>query len=203
MPPPPHPAPTRNSWVHVRAGAVLLAAVLMLVLGFPGLDLVNGDRYSTPASRKRVTERFPLGFVAVAAADVNRMFRAPLVDVLKPLQRPLRISQSWGLYGAGPKRVQRLELAIDDNLVYRSQSGTETWMAATLRYRRLRPMVDALCSLDSAREEALLTWLAARAAEDFPDSGSLEVRCTVAQFPDIEPARVVYRKHFSLEDYRL
>jgi hypothetical protein len=175
---------------HARAMTVLFVGALMLILGFPGLDLVGGKSFSTEQSRERMMQRSPLGWVAVAAADLNKVVRQPAVKLFKPLQRPLRIAQSWGLYGSGPRRLSHLEVRIDGSLVYRSQSDTAAWRASTFRYRRVRPVISALCAGDHERESAFVDWIATLAAVDFVEAQTVEIQCVVGPFPDGTPSKI-------------
>lgn len=172
---------------HLRGVAVLAAAFLMFALGTPGLDLVHGDRWLPgTAARERQLQR-PYGQIAVLVADVNRSVRLPIVDVLTPLQRPLRLAQSWGLYGAGPRDMRRFEIRVDDRVVYRSADPEHTWLRSVLRYRKLRPIVDAHCTGESKNSEGLAAWIVARARRDFPEATTVWMGCSVRPWPTARP----------------
>lgn len=163
---------------HVRAVAVLLAGFSMLMLGMPGLDLLGPKRFA-PGSKERadILEE-PWGRISVGAADLNRAVREPIVAVLTPIQRPLRMAQSWGLYGGGPAKLRRLEIYVDGRLVFRSNDPEATWLEPALRYRRIRPVVDAHCMGKSKNTPGLMTWIVRRAREDFPEATHLRLQCT-------------------------
>jgi hypothetical protein len=161
----------------------------MFVLATPGLDQMDEDWLSSEDKRAEVYAR-PLGGLWVAAADLNRAVRLPLVEWLAPLQRPLRIAQGWALYGAGPNKVKRFELWADGQLVYRSHDPSARWLAGPLRYRRIRPIVAALCGKRSKSDEQLVRYLGRRAGSEL-GARELVARCTVSPWPGTQPQESV------------
>ncbi len=88
--------------------------------------------------------------------------RRPIVAWLEPLQRPLRIAQSWSLYGSGPNRIVRMEILVDDELWFRAGDPEHTFQKAFLRYRRIRPIAVHTCLDDSKHSQRLVEILADR-----------------------------------------
>ena len=166
---------------HITAALVLFFCVSEGILATPGIDQLSVSRLTTEKSRTRMS-REPLGFVVIAAADANRAVRLPLVNLISPLQRPLRIAQSWGLYGGGPNAVERMEISIDGALIYRSKDPTHDWLAPVLTYRRVRPIVKTTCQGDSRNDAALMAFILTHARADFPLAKQVVVRCTTAEF---------------------
>ncbi|MEQ1503324.1 MAG: hypothetical protein ABMB14_13890 [Myxococcota bacterium] len=122
------------------------------------------------------------GVLALPALEHSR-----LVAVLEPLQRPLRIAQSWNLYGRGPKKVKRFELAVDGVVRYRSNDPEAAFLAPLLRYRRIRPIVTALCGDRSEVRDAFVAFVADQVWADDPAARHLTVRCTVSPWPGDAP----------------
>lgn len=158
-------------------GAALIMA-WMFVMGTPGLDLV-GPR---SAKQRAVIGAQPFGGLALAAIDLNTKVRRPIVEPIAVLQRPLGLAQEWNLYAGGPDRVVRLEILIDDRVVYRSADPDATWLRSELRYRRLRPIAAGLCR-DGKHSDGLRNWALRRAREDFPDAETVTFRCPRAPWP--------------------
>jgi hypothetical protein len=179
---------------HLRAAAVLFAFVATFVLATPGLDQLNEGTYRTEAARAKVLKE-PFGAFTVWAADSNRLVRMPLVRLFEPLQRPLRIAQAWSLYGGGPSKVKRLEIEVDGVLRHRSKDPDHAWLDSTLRFRRIRPIVSAICGDRSRNTDQMLTFVAGRAQRDFPETREVVVRCTSTRWPrpgtSAEPPTVV------------
>ncbi len=75
---------------HLRGVAVLLVGFILLMLGFPGLDLLSTDRWASGTPQRERMLKQPYGRIAVAASDVNRTIRMPIVKVLGPLLGPVR-----------------------------------------------------------------------------------------------------------------
>jgi hypothetical protein len=195
----PSPADTLDAVLpHVRAALVAAVGAAMLILGTPGLDQFDNDQWSSGEDRvERQSERF--GRFAVLAADFNRVVRMPVVRMLQPLQRPLRIAQSWALYPRGPAKIRRFELAVDGVVVYRSNDPQADWLGEALRYRRIRPIVASWCFGRSKSAEGLLAWIATRAKVRFHASQTLEIRCTIAPFPGTAEPTVTKRTAMPLQ----
>lgn len=164
--------------------AVLLAAVYigLFILATPGLDSLGIERL-TKAERQKLIRAGTPQWAVELGVDIGTL-RRRLLKPLTPLQRPLRIEQSWGLYGQGQSRVRRMEIYLEDGLVYRSGDSAHEWLEPVLRNRRLRPMVDTVSRKPSAKNrDALLGLIVERAVSEQPQLGVVEVRFTVARFP--------------------
>ena len=170
-----------------RIRAILLAVVYvsLFILATPGIDSLGIDRLTQAERQKMIREGTP-AWVLDLGEDVGQL-RRQLLRPLTPLQRPLRIEQSWGLYGQGQSRVRRMEVYLEDALVYRSGDPEDDWLEPVFRNRRLRPMVDTVSRKPSAKNRnALMSLIAQRAAEQNPQLSAIEVRFTIAKFPGTE-----------------
>jgi hypothetical protein len=169
---------------RARAVAVALAAAAMFVLATPGMDGFGDGPVPDDANAWEAFWR-----------RVNTSVRMPVVRALEPLQPPLRLHQGWSLYPSGPNKVRRMEIRVDGALVYRSNDGDADWLAAVLRYRRVRPVVASTCLERSRNDVELIGYIVRRARADFPDVSEVEVRCTIEPWPEHgpKPPRVVVR----------
>lgn len=168
---------------QLRAGLLAVVYICLFILAIPGLDSLGIDRL-TPAGRMSLLRQGVPVWVLDLGTDSMKV-RRWLLKPLTPLQRPLRIEQSWGLYGNGPTRVRRMEVYLEEALVYRSGDPEHEWLEEVFRNRRLRPMVDTVSRKPNAKNRnALLGLIADQAAAQNPELSSIEVRFTVAKYPD-------------------
>lgn len=170
---------------QARALLLLLVHLALLVLATPGLDAIPVGVLATPQAIARAERDFPAVLVAVAAkvAWANRTLRLPLAGALRPLQRPLRIEQSYTLYANGARKVLRMEVWVDGTLRHRSADPEHSWLAPQLRSRRIRPVVATLSETPNARNRVgLMRYIGTRAAQDF-GAQQVELRFTAAPFP--------------------
>ncbi len=167
---------------HLRALAVVVAATALLVAGFPGLDF---------ASRKKVREGVeaarriaaPLGTLMAGVAWFDLELRRPLARLVRPVERTFRVAQEFHLYRDGPKRVDRLEVLVDGELVYRTRDAELDWRAAQFGNRHFRPMVaTAAQKADAANQRGICRWIVARVQEDFPDAQEVVIRSSRTEF---------------------
>lgn len=170
-----------------RAGVLLALYVLLMIVATPGLDVLGKNSMTTEAELRRVRERAPHPIVvpmAVAVADLNRLVRQPLVDLLAPLQRPFRIQQDWGLYRDGPDNFMLFEVWADDTCLHRSNDPEATWNKDVLRFRKVRPAVQKLTGSADARNAVGVTrWIVAEILKERPDVRKVEIRALHGPFP--------------------
>ncbi|MEC7949473.1 MAG: hypothetical protein VX265_18035 [Myxococcota bacterium] len=172
---------------HLRAAAVFLVGGALLMAGFPGLDYASARDVRSLVAPARALAT-PLGMGMAAVAGFNEGLRRPVARALRPVERLFRVSQEFHLYRDGPNRVDRLEVLIDDVLVYRTRDAAHDWRAAQFGNRHFRPMVaTAALKPAAANQEGICRWIVARAREDFPDAREVEIRSTRTRFGVDEP----------------
>jgi len=145
---------------HLRGVAVALAGSWLVVLGFP-------------------TTQGPW-----------EPARASLARSLAWTQRPLRLAQTWSLYGVGPNHVRRFEVWADDELLYRSGEPHHPGgpvLHPLLRYRRVRPVVVGVCLRSSRHHDSFLSYVARVAWRLRPDAATVTLRCTTSEWPGDAP----------------
>ncbi|RME25070.1 MAG: hypothetical protein D6798_09755 [Deltaproteobacteria bacterium] len=176
---------------HLRAFLVLVAHLLLLLLGTPGLDLMKPEDFDEPAEQEAARARHGplLGALLVEIAWVDEHLRLPVYERVAPIQRPFRARQSWHLYRDGPDRVRRLEIRVDGRLVHRSADPAHAWGAAWLRNRRIRPVMQAVARRPgSPNRRGMVRAIIHAARRDFPEAGEITVTATRAPFPGTEAA---------------
>ena len=169
-----------------KAGILLGVHALFWLLGTPGIDFIGEGQWDTKEERASFVKRVgqPWAQIAFVLADLNRHLRLPVVDLVAPIQRPFRISQEWSLYRDGPSRYRRMEILVDGDLKHRSVDDAYPWLAAQIRSRRIRPMMEAVCmSKTSPNWRGFVRYVAERAQVDFPGAQEVEVRCMEGPFP--------------------
>jgi len=162
---------------HVRGALVAFTAFSMGILGFPGLDNKSVDWLQDPEDRQDA----PLN--ALLAADFQHHVRRPITSALSHLERPLRLAQSWNLYGVGPNRMVRFEVLVDDEPWFRAADPEHSYRKSFLRYRRIRPVVVNTCLDKSRHSERLVELLVQDVRADAPDAREVVVRCTSTPWP--------------------
>jgi hypothetical protein len=178
---------------RIRAGILAVIYALFFVLATPGLDGSPRNFLKTEEQEQKLAESIPSAAVSVLKvfADFNREVRRPVVKWLTPIQRPLRIEQTWRLYGDGPRLVHRMEIRVDEEVVYRSGDPDLDWERGTWRFRRVRPMPATLADHCRKRDQPVnrigfSRLVTQRALEDFPEAERVEVRILSGRFPDPE-----------------
>ena len=187
-----------------KTRAVILAAVyaIFFVLATPGLDGAPPGFMRSEQSIARVSRDTPAFALPLLKflGTVNAELRRPVVKFLTPLQRPLRLEQTWRLYGDGPELVRKMEIHIDDEVVYRSGDSDLDWEESVWRQRRLRPVPATLADHCRKRKqplnrEGLSRLVMERALRDYPEAQRVEIRILSGRFPgmDLMPSHGVVR----------
>jgi len=175
---------------HLRAVILALVYGIFFLLATPGLDGVPRGFLNSQAKQDRLAETVPSSVVwwMAEAMEINRNIRIPLTKILAPLQPPLRLEQTWRLYGDGPPLVRKMVILVDDEPVYRSEDSELNWRESAWRMRRLRPMPATIAGrcrrgnqpVNRIGFSRLVTeW----ALEDFPGAQRVEVRIIAGRYP--------------------
>lgn len=160
---------------HLRAAAVLLVGGAMLMAGFPGLDFLGAKRLKAKAPA--------LGVAGAGLVWFDQTVRLPVAREVKPVERLFRVSQEFHLYRDGPSRVDRLEILVDGELVYRTRDDAYAWRADQLGNRHFRPMVaTAAQKADAANQRGICRWVVAQARADFPQAQEVRLQSTRTRF---------------------
>ncbi len=170
---------------QLRAVGIVAVGLLILLLGTPGLDFLDGS-LQKPERRQRVIDSAgPFwGKLGLGIHEVSRKIRNPLLDFFGPLQRPFRVSQNWSLYRDGPGKLMRLEIRVDDRIIYRSVDNEYRWNEEIFRNRRLRPVVEStVMSTDSQNWRGLTRWVVTAARADFPETQRIDLVALHGPFP--------------------
>ena len=170
---------------HLRAGLLLLVGAAIFVLATPGLESLP----RSPSELDAAADDFPPALISLArgAMWVELHGRRPLEEALTPLQRPLRLEQSWSLYGSGPRAARRLLIRIDGVLVHRTGDPDHAWLAQQLRHRRLRPMVETLVTKRApANRDGLERFILTRARSAWPSAKRVTLQFTRTPYPPDE-----------------
>jgi hypothetical protein len=188
-----------------RIRALILAVIyaLFFVLATPGLDGIPSNFLSSEKSQQKMAEQLPGVVVSLLkrVADFNRDIRKPLVKRLTPIQRPLRMEQTWRLYGDGPGLVHRMEIRVDEEVIYRSGDPLLDWGEGSWRFRRLRPVPATMADRCKKRNQPVnrlgfSRLVTERARRDFPDAERVEVRILSGHFPsdELQPTHGMVRE---------
>jgi hypothetical protein len=177
-------------WTRLRAILLALTWAALFVLATPGMDAIDPKKLRSERGQRRIERRYG-ATVAQLAGDLawaQVELRRPVERLLNPIQRPLRISQEWALYGDGPDVVRRMEIRLDGALRHRSGDPRYTWLNEQLRCRRLRPMVESAVRKDDATNRVgLASYVAERAWEDFPGTRVVELVASASPYPGDQP----------------
>ena len=153
-----------------RAISILLAHLLLLILGMPGLDFLPPTYLQSKQAQTAMKQTHGelTTQIASAASDLNR-HRLNLENSIGKIQPIFRVSQSWHLYRDGPRSIRKLEIQVDGVPVYRTLDSKLDWMEPILRNRRIRPVVESLVSKPkAANRKGLGRFIVDRARADFP-----------------------------------
>ena len=161
----------------LQALAATLVCFFLLCAGTPGVRSV-GHKHRTEKGRAQLHERLGTVFavITIQAGWVNDHVRKPLAEPLWPIQQFFGIAQTWSLYAGVDKKLRRLEVHIDDELVYRSNDPTATWLAGPLGSRRIRPLLDrVVMRKKTVHWDRLTRFVTSRARQDFPHAASIRL----------------------------
>lgn len=177
---------------HLHAVAALSVLMFLLCTGTPGFSAWDHSTLADERAQENIIrQQGPLiGQTAIALADLNRRFRLPIARRLNKIEQLFRIRQKWQLYTSGPKHAHRLEVWLDEALVYQTQSRDHAWLRPQLSHRKLRPMVDSLAAKETAFNwKGMGRFLLLNAREDFPEATTISIVATRARFgePDSAP----------------
>lgn len=172
---------------HLRAILLALVGVGLFILAPPGLDSLSTRKLSEKERAESISHGIPEA--ALDVLDGILKARRPLLSVLTPLQRPLRIEQTWALYGSGFKQVNRMEVLLEGEMVYRSGDDALDWMVSVFHHRRFQPMIETVSSKPNAtNRDAMLGFIVDRAVAENPDLREIEVRYTRGKPPGTNPS---------------
>ena len=146
-----------------------------------------GDRdFVSERSKREVRAQMPEwgAQIAFAFGDFNRGYRLPLVRMTEKVQKPFRVAQTWNLYRDGPGRVNRLEIHVDDVLVFRTGDESYDWLESQLRNRRIRPVVESTTRKTRSKNwKGLTRFLVEHVRNDFPEAQKLELTAYKGVYP--------------------
>ena len=157
----------------------------MALHGCPGLDYLGAKDFVTPKSQELLRRQMPeIGVkAAMAIGSFNRRVRLPLVRKTQWVQKPFRVAQTWNLYRDGPRRINRMEIWVDGELVHRTADSEHDWLTPQLRSRRVRPMVESTTRQKNSKNwEGLSRYIAARAQLEFAGVQKVEIRARQVRF---------------------
>jgi len=173
---------------HLRGGLLLAVYAALTLAAPPALDFLQKHHLRSEGAQAKARANFgavPTA-IGVAVTTVNREVRIPAADALLPIQRVFRIEQSWNFYSGSLDQLHRLEVWIDDGLVYRSGDPEYGWLADELTSRRLRPIVQATVVTEGSRNaRGLARFVVKRAREEFPDAREVTLAATRGDFPGL------------------
>ncbi|MEL6349767.1 MAG: hypothetical protein AAFV53_42075 [Myxococcota bacterium] len=189
---------------QLRAVVLLAVYAVIFTLSTPGLESLSTGQLRTAQQIAKAKETRPDIFVDIEWAFValNRSVRKPLVARLTPLQYPLRLNQTWTLYGNGDGRPSWMEIWVDGDLVYRSASWEYTFMRRQLRHRRIRPMVKtSTTKLQAANRPGLSRMILHFVHDSYPDAQTVELRYLRGRFLTTVPTTITHVEIASAPDW--
>ena len=168
-----------------RAICILVAHLILLGLGTPGLDLLPRQYLRSEKAQARMEAKYGATqtAIAVVAADLNRK-RFWIEDTAGKIQPVFRIAQSWHLYRDGPTAIRKLEVQVDGVPVYRTNDANLDWLAPILRNRRIRPVTETTVAKAKAGNRlGLGRLIVERAKADFPRVRRIDIVSLAGQRP--------------------
>jgi hypothetical protein len=160
-----------------KAISILLAYILLLIVGMPGVSFLKHGFLATDASRQKFEARHGALWTEVAGAvgDFNRL-RRPIAAALGGFQPLFRVRQTWHLYRDGPTMVRRMEVRVNGQPVYRTNDPNLSWNQGVFKNRRIRPMAETLVKKPKAKNRVGLARFIVRAARhDFPEATRVDI----------------------------
>ncbi len=170
------PAAPHSTGAHLRAAGALLIGFFLVCAGTPGARSVGTKPIAPDALATLKRKTGPLAPALIALHQANRKVRVPIAKSLIPIQSFFRISQSWGLYGAGPSWVRQIQIEVDGQPVYLTNSSELTWRAAQLSHRKIRPMPETMSiKAEAFNWTGFSRWILKETREDFPEATDIRI----------------------------
>ncbi len=223
-------APRRGVWPHVRAALVAAHILAVIVLAIPdaGGVALNRASWKNPTVQAELrgwAERLSsLGIQTDAPRLEQRVYETARswTETLAAIRRPLRpyvdivgVRQTWRMFVAPHRHPGRLHVDIQRDGRWESiqiaRSDEHDWRGAQLDHVRARAMVFRYGWKRYRRRYHRLTrWIAARAAEDFPEASHVRVRLHRFRTPtphevltdSVPPGRFDQSVVLALEEFR-
>lgn len=167
---------------HVEAVLALLVFGWLLLYGDPFLKRIDPADYDSEAEWSAFAERWGGLTPGMRALVALQRLKLPVYTGLGFTTELFDTPQGYGVYAEGGSKQRRVEVWVDDALVYRNRDPEHTWRARYLGDARIRPLLVKTCKkADEARSwEGLARYLADRVRADFPDAQGIELVCSVA-----------------------
>ncbi len=162
---------------HFKPIVLLLVYTTLLLVGTPGLDFLKRESFSEQ-QLNRFRDRYGsvLTGIGIGFNEFNIQVRHPIVKRIGSFQTVFRIRQAWHLYRDGSHATRRLNIRVDDQLVYRTNDPDFNWLEPQLRSRRLRPMVEMTTkNFKSANWLGLSRYVVEQARERWPEARRVEL----------------------------
>ena len=169
----------------IKAILIFAAYAVLIMIGTPGFDFLPTSFLSSKPAREKFSKKYGdlATDFATTAGQINR-WRKPIAKDLGAFQPIFRIRQSWHLYRDGPSSIRRMEIYVDDTLIYRTQDPDADWNDDVFRNRRIRPMAETLVKKSKAKNRiGLGRFIVTHARKDFPDAQRIEIRSLTGRRP--------------------
>ncbi len=117
----------------------------------------------------------------IAWMDARRTALAPF----QPYYEHAGTTQGWQMFTLVNRKPGRMELSVDGELVYRTNDRDHTWQIDLLEASRMRGLQAQFgWAMSKKRWGELFTFLAERAAVDFPDASRFEGCIRFTRLPE-------------------
>lgn len=177
----------------LKAILILCVYAVFLCIAMPGVSFLKTSFLRTPKRQAAFEARHGTvaTHLALMAVEVNDI-RKPIARQIGGFQPLFRIRQSWHLYRDGPSTIRRMEVMVDDTVVYRTGDSERDWNVDVFSNRRIRPMAETFAKKPKAKNpRGLIRYTIHQARLDFPDATRIEVRSTWARRG--KPSKVHHR----------